>query len=1002
MVPAVFLPLAAVPLTATGKTDRRRLRDRAAVLSPSQLEAYRGAATAKRAPATAAERTLQRLWARVLHLPADAIGADDSFFRLGGDSITAMQLSASLRAEGYALGVPDIFQSKTISRLATNLDLRHNTAPDIDEEIDHPFELSPIQRLFFALASDGPNYFNQSFLVPVAQRITPVDLGKAIPAIVRLHSMLRARFSTTADSRWTQSVCPQVDSSYRYQHWTVPSLDGARGIMLASQQGLDIQSGPLFRVDLIDVGESDQYIFLVAHHLVIDLVSWRIILGDLEELLQSGQVSGTKSLPFQRWCQLQAEYGRDVLSPEMAMPCKIPAAPRGYWGEVHHLNTIHNAVHHGFAIGEDVTTTLFGPANDALQTQPVEIFQAALWHSFTRTFPDRAAPVIFNEGHGREPWDAAIDLSRTVGWFTTMWPTCVEMDGTGGDIIDAVRRVKDARRRTPSNGWAYFASRFFNAEGQKAFAIDGPVEVAFNYLGLYQQLERADALLRPPIRLDHHVPDVAGDIARFALVDVIAAVEQGQLRFLFVYNRHMRHQDALARWVTNCERSLLDAAERLAGMARQYTLSDFPLLPLTYANLDTLQNHTLAPIRRAGREVEDVFPCSPMQRGILLSQVRDPRHYQTRFVWKVVPAEASTPVDLDRLRRAWQYVVDRHAILRTVFVESVTDDGYYDQAVLSAAPANVDIVEDVDDDPVAALDRYAEREDRDGQPPHRLVLCTTPTETFCVLDMSHSLIDAHSSRIVQRDLRLAYDGQLPAGLAPTYRDYIAHLQRRPSGAAEAYWRAYLQGVQPCLFPALGSDENNGRKQLRSTTVSFEAGSRLHGFCQRHEVTLSNLFQVAWGLVLRSYTGSDSVCFGYLNSGRDAALLVIQEVVGPLINMLVCRVGVDPETTVLSMLQANHREYLQGLPHQHYSLAEMLHVAQTGGQPLFNTTISVQRPRSGAEEVQTKVELQAVGGYDPTEVSCGSMPCRAFAVEQAADIDYCSTILPLRWECVMMG
>ncbi|PLB45140.1 acetyl-CoA synthetase-like protein [Aspergillus steynii IBT 23096] len=378
MVPAVFLQLAAIPLTTTGKTDRRRLRSYATALS--EIELYSVAASVKRAPTTVAEQILQRLWTRVLNVSPDAIGADDSFFRIGGDSITAMQLSALARTEGFTLSVSDIFHYKTVAGLAPLLDMKgQQPSLDAEELCDVLFELSPIQSLFFETVPNGADYFNQSFLIPLAGPVASHELACAIPMIVDHHPMLRARFSQRSDGTWYQAVCTDSDTSYRYHHSVVTSLQEAKPVMQTSQQSLGMRNGPLFSVDLIDISpDEQQYIFLVAHHLVIDLVSWRIVLGDLEDILQNGHVYGIKPFPFQAWCELQAEYAHNHLGPTEAFPSRLPPAVLDYWGTNTRQNTWDTAIHCSFTVSERITSILFGKANDALNTQSVDIFQAAL------------------------------------------------------------------------------------------------------------------------------------------------------------------------------------------------------------------------------------------------------------------------------------------------------------------------------------------------------------------------------------------------------------------------------------------------------------------------------------------------------------------------------------------------------------------------------------------------------------------------------------------------
>ncbi|KAL2802053.1 condensation domain-containing protein [Aspergillus granulosus] len=477
-----------------------------------------------------------------------------------------MQLSALLHTEGFLLSVSEIFQNNTLSQTALSLTRERETVLSTEESVNAQFDLSPIQRLFFDLAPAGPNDFHMSFLIPVAETITSPDIIRAINNIVQHHSMLRARFCKTSDNTWTQFVTPDVESSYRFQKSTATSLSGAADLIHASQHSLDIKNGPLFSVDLIETPVLQQYLYLLAHHLIVDMVSWRIILGDLEELLKGGRLPICKPLPFQTWCRLQAEYSIAYLTPEKAMPFRVPVIPIDYWGEIKHQNTPKDTLYSSFSVSKEVTIALFGQANDTLQTQPVEILQAAIWHSFVHTFPARAPPVIFNAGHGREPWHTDIDLSRTVGWFTTMWPTYLEPHGRDEDIVEVIRRTKDTRRRTPNNGWAYFTSRFINPYGQAEFKIDMPVEITFNYLGMYQQLERVDAILQSPVRLDNLVPYMVSDVPRFSLIDVYVTVEHGCLQFDFYYNRHMKHLDAIGRWFARCHESLLEAADRLLGM----------------------------------------------------------------------------------------------------------------------------------------------------------------------------------------------------------------------------------------------------------------------------------------------------------------------------------------------------------------------------------------------------------------------------------------------------
>ncbi|OJJ07364.1 hypothetical protein ASPVEDRAFT_65770 [Aspergillus versicolor CBS 583.65] len=972
MVPAAIIPLAYVPLTKAGKTDRRLLRQQAAGLTRDDLERLSGSRQMhKSLPSTPAERMLQKVWAQTLNMSVSRIGMDDTFFSIGGDSITAMQVAAKCRASGFSITVADIFELKTIASLAKILQEHDMASLSGGEDFDSPFDLSPIQAMFLEHEPQAVNHFNQSILVPVSEKLPSEAYANAIAAIVGQHSMLRARFSQSPDGVWTQHVKEKADSSYCFEEHEVASMDEIRSVMGASQRSLDICSGPLLHVDLFRLGDREQYLFLVAHHLVIDLESWKIILKDLEDHLRSGKPCSLSPLSFQRWCNMQAAYSREHLTPERALPFDIPPVHQEYWGTASPGHTFGDSQQSGFTLDEKTTETLFGVANNAFRTQPVEIFHAALLHSFVQTFADRPPPTIFNEGHGREPWNPAIDLSRTVGWFTTLWPTHIGL-GVDDSIADAVRRTKDARRQVPSNGWAYFASRYLNPAGRKAFHTRAPVEIAFNYFGLCQQFNREGAILQAPLQLDDSPSDMAGETPRFALIDVLAGVQQNCLRFDFIYSKSMDHQARIQQWLANCEQSLRMAAELLATTAATYTLCDFPLLGLTYGSLADFVEKTLSLLEIPDVEIEDAYPCSPIQQGILLSQARDPAYYRNRLLWNILPTAGSEPVDLVRLQHAWRRVVQRHAILRTVFVPSLSHNGYLDQVVLKSVSSEISVMEKSDNDQLTSLLDHQKLMSNLGQLPHRLVLRpTSGGSVHCMLEISHALIDGTSNQILQQDLQLAYVNALPNGAGPLYRKYIAYIQGLPQDSADTYWKAYLENVQPCLFPAVAPRNHveSGPRRLRSVTVDLGDNARLQTFCESRDLTMSNLLSVAWGLVLRSYTGTDHVCFGYLTSGRDMPVEGIEGIVGPFIGMLVCRLDLARETTILPVLQRQQSDYIESVQHQHYSLSHMLHLAGTSGEPLFNTAISLQKGGMGASTGPAKssdINIKFSGGHDPSE------------------------------------
>ncbi|CEJ56541.1 Putative Nonribosomal peptide synthetase [Penicillium brasilianum] len=569
MVPTVLIPLATIPLTGTGKINRRELRHVVASLTRDEINSFVPSTddedtTSKRPPGNEVERKLHSICARVLNIDLKEIGMDDDFFRLGGDSISAMQVAAKAKAVGLPLTATDIVTRKSIAGMALcSVQSFPVVIPDQDSNIMAPFGLSPIQSLFFDTIHDNYSYFNQSFSLRLSEKVVVDKLDAALWAVVAHHAMLHARFRRAENGGWVQQVQNDIQESYTLTSHSLQSTAGIGQIVSESQQSLDIFSGPLLRADLVETDGGQQHLFLVAHHLVMDLVSWRIILTDLEEALhKGGEVSTSPSLPFPKWCQMQAEYGRENLLPANVFPFDLQPTVEGFWGDVESKNTWGDIATLSFNLDMKTTASLYNGITclDGLQATPLEIYHAALLVSFVRTFKSRPAPNIHCEGHGREVWDSSLDLSRTVGWFTTIWPCPVPCDSTV-DLLSAIEAVHAAHAKMPFHGWGYFTSRYTNPEGQKAFQTLATPEIVLNYSGLYQQLERKGALLQQAEEFDGTNSDIIKSARRFGLIEVSVIVKKGCVEFDIGYNRHMERQEDIKRWVGVTRELLVEMAE---------------------------------------------------------------------------------------------------------------------------------------------------------------------------------------------------------------------------------------------------------------------------------------------------------------------------------------------------------------------------------------------------------------------------------------------------------
>ncbi|KAF9639921.1 putative nonribosomal peptide protein [Lasiodiplodia theobromae] len=924
MIPRVYMAVPELPLMMTGKLDRKQLQ----ALGAARLSAVLPKPVEREASAT--EAALRAVWSNVLNISQEAIGLRKPFQSFGGDSISAMQIVAQAKSIGLRLSVQQILRLRTIEALAGlaagNGALMGNEVEQCEEEESEiPFKLSPIQQLFFDISPKGENHYNISQLVRVTEQIKPESLVAALRAVVARHGMLRARFFADRKGRWFQTISDDVEGSLKVEFHN--SFDWAQLMPLISesQRSIDIEDGPLLRADLIQT-EGEQLLFLCGHHLVTDFVSFRVMLLQVEQMLRSGETALPRAYSFPRWLKQQERHVNSLSKAATQPPYQLPIPDLEFWGLSGETNVWGDVAVEKLAIDRDLLTNMKGEASTA------DVLLAGVIHGFRVAFPEREMPAFYVEGHGREPWDDSIDLSQTVSWFTTITPVLVasaNRDDPMGTLLD----TQDARGRFTENGLAWFASRFYGSRER-----NHDMEISFNYAGAYQQLERAEARFQAMPEFDLLSLDgMSPTLRRFGIIDIWGDARNGEVMLSFVYNRRMKHQNRMAEWMRASKRAIMSIVKQLsAGEGAAKTAASFPLLGVPPSKIagfvDSARKHI-------GRDdIEDMYPCTPAQHALMLSRVSGKGRHEAAIILEL---QSQQHVDTDRIRAAWQSVVNRHPSLRTVIMESSRGDGTFDQVVLSKfEPLVVELagmsVQEVQALPV--VNWVA------GRPEHQLTICRlSPTLAVVRLDINHGLMDGLSSQPLRRDLELAYDGLLDSLPRPPWRESVAHALGCAAASEKAlgFWMARLAGVPPCRFPPLG-DDFSGREEWMTVKVRLQDTRAPLRFCRERALTVADLAKTAWALVVRRYTGSAQPSFGCGNSGRDMDIEGAGDIVGLLAHVSVCLVRVDEEATGEELLRQTQNAALDELPHLGCPLIEIVRALDVVADGLVNTSLSVQK------------------------------------------------------------
>ncbi|KAL4905874.1 hypothetical protein BDW74DRAFT_177571 [Aspergillus multicolor] len=973
MIPAVWLCVEALPLLPSGKLNRKEIIKWVTDLEDDIHAQGSDSDATDSTSATHLEITVENrltsIWSRVLAIPRDKLSLEDGFLTLGGDSIAAITCMGYCKKQGLGVTVQDVLQSKSIRDLATRVQETKNVVV-YHETTYEPFELSPIQKLHFMVRKEGQGYFNQSMRTRVNRRVSAHDLRHAIEVITERHSMLRTRLvQDTATGALRQRISKEIDTSYqlRVQHIEQPiEMESA---ISASQTRINAFEGPIMSVDLFYTND-DCFLSMVAHHFVVDIVSWRIIIEDIEDILLHPEDTATltNSLPFSTWCHLQDERATS-LDGHLE---DVPSADFDYWGMENQVPTYGDATCETFELGTDDSKSILMNCHKSRGTEVVDILLASLLHAFGRTFKDRSLPAIYNEGHGRESWDPSIDISRTVGWFTTVSPIFIQGQVTD-DPVDTVVLVKDLRRRFIDNGRQQFATVMSASTEDERRRSLCPMEISFNYVGQHRDLQRQDGLFQLLNQMAGETgqgggsSDYGKDTPRFGLFEVSALAVNGRLRFIFSFSKFMRYQEKIRAWIASCSEVLKSLGKRLQTIDMRPTLSDFPMLSLTYPTLENMLAKKLPSIGE----------------GILLARSRDSSLYAVHDTYEV-RGQGSKP-DAARFLEAWRMVVSRHAMLRTLFVENVTSQDLYSQLVLkSCEPTILHLSCPNDDDVVSTFDNQPPAVYNEYKPHHRLTLCeTTSGRLFFRLELSHAVMDGVSIAVILRDLRLAYNGSI-SQRRPLFKAYIQYLRILSQDASLEYWSKYLADLEPCIFPTLSDGKKIAQKQLRILRPSFDLFHDLQASCEDNRLTLSTAFNVAWGLTLRLFCSSDDVCFNYTTSLRDSIVEDIESVVGPVINVLACRMKVSRDSSLGDLMQQVQSDCMEQLAHNNVSLIDITHELQLSDMALSNTMISYQKvTKSEAPSITSINFSRSCPIRDPAEYP---LYVNVVASDRAAEIE----------------
>ncbi|TNE52912.1 MAG: amino acid adenylation domain-containing protein, partial [Bacteroidetes bacterium] len=572
MIPAQFKHLAQLPLTPNGKVDRKRLPGMAAKLLNNT--------TSFEAPRTEKELILARTWKELLNL--EQIGIDDSFFRVGGDSIKAIQVVSKLNQFGYKLEVRDVFNHPTIRELALKM---LSGGRRIDQSlVAGNYDLTPIQHWFFEHYPQGESHYNHTVMLRFKEDIVVEFIERAIRGIYEHHDLLRSQIKTNESGQVFGSILEDIEYKLEFVNYSESEQAEAQlqEKIAQTQAAFQLDEGPLFKVVLFKLPDGYR-LLVVCHHLISDGISWRILFEDINLAYRQASEGRQIKLPlksdsFVTWSEALKEYAKhDFLIRQREYWTRIVQSPSQKLKVDRELekSLVKDQSSSRIFLDEQYTKNLIGPANEAFHTEVNDLLLTALGRAI-KSWNNSSETSIILEGHGREDIHQDIDISRTIGWFTSMFPVSLSIPNkdTGAQLV----AVKENLRRIPNKGIGFGVLNYLNKSLPKA--IQSP-EIIFNYLGQFDgDMKGEEGLF---VLADESTGSAINpDAERPYKLEINGMVSGGKLEIWISFNTKEYQDESIQEFLEIYQRELKLLCDYCMGQEQSsYTLSDF-----TYGDME--------------------------------------------------------------------------------------------------------------------------------------------------------------------------------------------------------------------------------------------------------------------------------------------------------------------------------------------------------------------------------------------------------------------------------
>lgn len=897
MIPSFFLFLPKMPLNDRGKIDR-------ALLPLPQMHLESTQAKGEIEPA------LAEIWKTLLHI--EKIDRKNNFFELGGDSIRALQLVSLAKRKGLSFTVQDVFSEQTLEKIAAKASFTSFSSRQV--QANGILALTPIQKWFFNQSISNPSHWNQWVLFRLPKPLSPVSLNK----LLERHDCFRLRFRKY-EGHWQQFLVESPAAGISKQDLSSIAQklreESLLRVINEEQRKIDLENGPLFRFLFIEgLEKNSHHLLMVAHHLVMDQISWYILINEVEILCETPEdlSLAPSSSSFSQWVNHLEELKK---TPEIQKEAHFwESIP---WRDAKEIPRDHMS---GSNLERDAQTVVsdFNPSITK---------QMKISHSRVDDFLVAVLIYTLQEWNGTQPICLdleqsgrlhSFDIHHTIGWFTQIYPAFFQPNLS-------LHTIKEQLRQFATHGLSF---------GLLSENKNIKPRVVLNFLGEMDQ--KAYSAAQFGIAADSLIQNRDPSAERTHWIEINAYILDGQLRIFWTFSPHLHHPETIIHLTERFKAYLNRFLNERAVLS-----SDFPLAALKKADLEFLYQEC--------ENIEDIYPLTPLQEGLLLYSLLNPD--SDKYLVQCI-LELDGYLNVDLFEESWRLVLERHPALRTSFHAL-----HLPHPVQVVEPQSKMAWHQVESSEFESIIEKDRNEPFDLSTPILMrfyVAKIDEHKTRFLWTYHHILMDGWSMALVLRDLFIIYETLIKEEkvLLPPATAFKQYISALPPEQPVKQWKALLSGFnKPTPLPVADSKGTPCRSP-KDLLLDTETTAALNTLLTQNHLTLGTFIQGIWALLLSHFSGEEDIVFGITVSGRHLDLPEIQSVVGLCINTVPQRIKIERAEGVFPWLAKIQNSQIQMQPYHHISLASIQEKS-----PLFNSVLVIENyPIERAKDTISTIEL----------------------------------------------